>query len=96
MVKKLIYHFTYVDAMVVDTPITSVEFASELQDARDIRDRLSPCARFLDYLDSQWSGLANRETIVNWPEVSGALRDEIEDIAARVKITRGRRGSGSS
>lgn len=53
VVKRLIYHFTYVDAMIVGTPITSMKFAGELHDARDIRDRLDRCARFLDYLDSQ-------------------------------------------
>jgi hypothetical protein len=92
-VKRLIYQFTYVDAMVVDTPITDEGFAGQLQDARDIRDRLERCSRFLDYLDREWQGLADRDTVVEWPAISGVLRNQMEGTLGRVNVTRERRGS---
>lgn len=96
VVKRLVLTFTYIDAMIVDTPIVDSGFASALQDERSIRERLERCEQFLNYLDSQWAVLAAHDAVVDWPLVSSSLRKEIARIARRVEGNQRRGGRRSN
>ncbi len=76
--------FTYVDAVVVDTPILDVDCRSKIADERDITGRLIRAEAFVDYLDSCWECITARvECAFEWEVVSSALRSDIANIRHR-------------
>ncbi len=85
MYHHMVRHFSYVDAMIVDTPITSVPARSELTDVRSILDRLARASRFQQYLDEQWSVLGKSEVDLpfRWDEASIALGRDIAHARTR-------------
>ena len=82
--QKLIGKFTYVDAVVVDTPIVTGEWRDQISDAANINGRLARAETFRKYLDSQWSNLENASNVFNWRPMSSMLFSEIEDIKLRL------------
>ena len=90
--KELIHHFTYVDAMVVDTPIVDEDVRKRIGDSQFIVQRLDRCEIFRDYLDSQWELLAEKNVAFDWKSASEALEAEIE----RIDVQRARRVSRSA
>jgi hypothetical protein len=56
MTERLVSVFSYVDAMVVDTPILDPTARSLIRDVRSIEDRLARATAFKTYLDDSWSG----------------------------------------
>ena len=52
--QKLVRIFTYVDAMVVDTPIVDRNVREKIVDENSILGRLERAEEFRQYLDSQW------------------------------------------
>ena len=82
--QKLIGKFTYVDAVVVDTPIVAGEWRDEISDAANINRRLARAEAFRKYLDSQWGNLENASDVFNWRPMSSMLFNEIEYIKSRV------------
>lgn len=87
MYRTMPRHFSYLDAMVIDTPITDVSARRKLTDVRPVLDRLDRADIFLDYLDSQWnsSGLEIQSDF-DWAMVSDAARLDIAN--AREKATK--------
>ncbi|MRR51780.1 MAG: hypothetical protein EG825_12865 [Rhodocyclaceae bacterium] len=76
--------FTYVDAIIVDTPILDSEIEAKINDERDIAGRLTRAETFLDYLDSCWRLVPSEsECPLNWNGVSAALRSDIAAIKRR-------------
>lgn len=86
-VRRLLAMFTYLDAMVVDTPIVDSEVRASIDDARTIADRLARVDELLGYLDTQWAPLRSRELPLEWPSVSKAVRVEVEEIQRRTATT---------
>lgn len=84
-VLRLACMFTYIDAIIVDTPITLNEFREKIHNVQSIEDRVSRVGIFLDYLDHSWSQLSN--TYFDWKEYSGSIRREMYNVqyAARRK-----------
>ena len=83
--QKLIGKFTYVDAVIVDTPIVDTQWRQKIHDAPSISSRLSRAEAFRQYLDSQWANLAEAEDVFNWRPMSSLLYYEIEDIRIRIE-----------
>jgi len=83
----LIRQFSYVDAMIIDTPILDEGFRSKIVDEENIADRLRRARIFCQYLTMQWSSLGNRELTFNWPTVNQHLQDAINEIEARISQT---------
>jgi hypothetical protein len=79
-IKHLCKYFAYVDAMIVDTPITDDKLRSELGNTDDIDKRLERCERFADYLDSQWASVGHHNVAWDWSGISEALRGDIATI----------------
>ena len=82
--QKLIGKFTYVDAVVVDTPIVAREWRDKISDVIYINDRLARAEAFRQYLDSQWVNLESASDGFNWQPMSSMLSYEIETIKLRV------------
>jgi len=82
-IKRLITLFTYVDAMVVDTPILDPKASELLVDARLVEERLARADAFRRYLDRAWVSLADAESAFDWPPASRELEIDIEQIAYR-------------
>jgi len=99
-VLRLMSRFTYVDAMIVDTPILDARFSINIFNAYHITDRLDRCKIFCDYLDSQWALLETKGITFSWPlireyinrnieYINGKLiRQDIIDLTANTKLTR--------
>ncbi|MDT3445989.1 hypothetical protein [Pseudofrankia sp. BMG5.37] len=90
MYKRMMAYFTYLDAMVVDTPITDPVVRAKIRDIYTIKDRTERARQFCDYLDSCWD-FEGQETSFSWPIVSAALRDDIASVDLRAERTRLRR-----
>lgn len=82
--QRLCYLFSYIDAVLVDTPILDPRARSIIREARDIEGRLKMAEMFRQYLDNQWAGLRDAGTEFSWEEVSGAIKDEILFIQSRI------------
>ncbi len=80
----LVRQFTYVDSMVVNTPILDAQYRSQIEDVESIRDRLKRASVFVAYLDEQWVVGAQKPDIFDWPAVSKGLKEEIENIRGRL------------
>ena len=84
--QKLVRIFTYVDAMVVDTPIVNREVREKIGDETTILGRLKRAEEFRQYLDSQWTGMESAVEVFNWPHLSTQLNEEISTIMRRQKV----------
>ncbi|MCE5210631.1 MAG: hypothetical protein LLG40_03660 [Deltaproteobacteria bacterium] len=76
--------FTYLDAIVTDTPILETTFRDQLHDCTDIHDRLKRGEVFLDYLDSSYAGLDSSSCGYEWPRTSLAVRNNIREIRSMI------------
>jgi hypothetical protein len=79
-IKQLCKYFSYVDAMIVDTPIVDDKTRVSIGDIDDIDRRLERATRFADYLDSQWQAIGHKNITWDWKGVSTALRADIDAI----------------
>ena len=82
--KRLLRQFTYVDAMIVDTPIVDTRVRQLVKDVWVIGERLARCENFRRYLDSSWEPLGALGSAFEWNEWSRDLGAEVENIALRI------------
>lgn len=78
--KKLCTLFSYLDAIVVDTPIVNSEARSRIKDARSIDDRLTRTSAFINYLDECWLESPELHDKLDWPLLSKNALRQISDI----------------
>lgn len=74
---ELSKEFSYVDAMIVDTPIIDPEYRPRIGNVSAIHERADRMELFLDYLDAQHSMLTSRAVVFEWLSASAALRSTI-------------------
>ncbi len=89
--KELVGRFSYVDAMVVDTPIVDRDTRAQIGDSRSIADRAARMLLFLNYLDSQHSPLAGKPVAFDWVgvrEYLGKQRARIAEIEIQKEVSR--------
>ena len=86
-VTRLPLMFTYLDAMIEDTPILDSSARRHILLTQTIEDRLKRCGYFVDYLDGAWETFSDRGAAFafDWPRYSTAIRDEITKIRERVQ-----------
>jgi hypothetical protein len=72
--------FSYVDAVVVDTPILDDAVREATRPADDLGDRLTRAESFIEYLDSMWGPIAQCAVGFDWQEASESLKAEIAAI----------------
>lgn len=77
--------FTYLDAMVVDTPILDENYRRLITNVHSITERLRRAEVFRVYLDKQWGVLeeALESPPFNWREHSDRARTEVHNISSR-------------
>lgn len=82
---KLCTMFTYVDAMIIDTPIVDPQFERRVNPrASHIGDRLDRAELFVEYLDQCWRQFEGTAPQLNWSEVSQRLRNDIGRVRSKV------------
>lgn len=92
-VRKLVGMFSYVDAIVIDTPIVDAVARETIQDVRSILDRVARARAFRAYLDRQWTVTVDTGLAFDWPSASGRLERSISDAEARAGRAEARRVS---
>ncbi len=80
----LIQSFTYVDSIIVDTPILSESFKGKLLNESKIEKRLERAIIFKNYLDEQWKLSNIISNYFSWEGYSTELNEHIYGIKARV------------
>lgn len=84
-VKKLMFLYNYLDAIIVDTPIVDPRVRSTLRDVGDIDGRLERAESFLEYLEEQWRILKpDAAAVFDWHVGSSVTRTEIAGIRGRL------------
>lgn len=82
--RVLVQLFSYLDAVLVDTPIMDAAYRGLIKDVRYISERLPRAEYFRIYLDKQWAKLDTGQSSWDWPRVSSKLSSEIRDIGRKV------------
>jgi len=95
MYKKLLHNFTYVDAMIDDTPIVDVDFRGKMHLARTLPERLERVGLFADYLDASWA-FEQGVTTFSWPDSAAHLRRDLTLTAERATRSAARSSSRRS
>lgn len=84
--QKLACNFTYIDAMVVDTPIVDRKVQDKIKDEELISKRLDRAEEFRRYLDSQWEKIESVAEVFDWQHLSSQLKTEISSIKSRLPV----------
>lgn len=87
-VTVLVYEFSYIDAVVIDTPIIDQQVRGFISDETDIVYRLDRADHFLDYLMASCESLKDQAAKDMWQPIDRSLSDEIEAIRRRVGAPR--------
>lgn len=72
--------FTYLDAIVVDTPILDKELCSLIKDAYSLHERLERAIIFCNYLDRCWGAIEAQGLPFEWPQRSANAKGRINAI----------------
>ncbi len=83
-IQQLLTMFTYIDAVLTDTPIFDDIVRPKIQDTFDIAQRLSRVEIFKQYLDDEWLKAHFVGTYFLWPDKSAGLRTDLD----RIKSTK--------
>jgi hypothetical protein len=83
-VERLAGMFTYIDAIIVDTPVFDVSFRRRILDARLIQDRIKRGRVFIEYLDLHWKAFDGYEIAFPWPDLSQSLKQQMDVIQRRI------------
>lgn len=84
-VNRLIRLFTYLDAVIVDTPVLERGARNGIKDVRNLEARLARAELFRAYLDSQWTDRLRQQAVFDWPAISQALIADMQDVARRAQ-----------
>lgn len=84
-VRTLLGFFTYLDAVVVDTPIVDRGARDGIANAFSIKDRLSRARIFRAYLDDQWNRIEDSDLPWSWSELSQNLLADIDQVEERLE-----------
>lgn len=88
-IRTLAHEFTYLDAMVSDTPILDKEYYHSVVNCDVIRDRLDRAEQFCSYLDGAWKAVPQSVTgVFDWNAHSSRLIRTISRI--REAVTAGK------
>lgn len=83
--KRLLQMFSYLDAMVVDTPVIDPSVREKITDAQMLDERITRMRVFVGYLDDCWGLLRGRANVpFDWDKTAYHLKAELENIAGRL------------
>jgi hypothetical protein len=69
-IQELLGTFTYLDAIVVDTPILDKDLRDYIPDAHSLAERVERAFVFREYLDRSWKLFGSADLPIDWPEKS--------------------------
>jgi hypothetical protein len=93
--KKMLTTFSYIDAVIVDTPILDVKVRSQIRDVRSIAERIKRAEVFQEYLDSCWPFTAN-EVSLDWPTIYQDWKSAMTEVKAGASRAEKRRRQGTA
>lgn len=76
--------FSYIDAIIIDTPIFDRDIREKILDVHVIEKRIERAKIFIDYLDKAWKLLPNENTFFNWENNSNELKKSISYIEKKL------------
>jgi hypothetical protein len=80
----LVNSFTYVDAIIVDTPIFNKDIQAQIVNNMEIYGRIERVEIFKNYLDSIWDEKKMNSNHFNWPKISNELKIDIDKIKGKL------------
>ncbi|MGI8857166.1 MAG: hypothetical protein ACR2JW_15585 [Thermomicrobiales bacterium] len=87
--KRLSHRFSYVDAIIVDTPILDPEARATIRDPQQhLPSRLDQANAFRLYLDKAWEAVKHDGSLFDWPMVSNLLRKDLNVVAYQAERRR--------
>jgi Cdc6-like AAA superfamily ATPase len=78
--------FTYNDAVIIDTPITSSTFRLQIKDVRQMADRIGRVKLFREYMDECWERSDLQASGWDWAEVSSALESDLRTVSGKANV----------
>lgn len=84
LVEEMVCMFTYIDAMIVDTPIIDDKVRLKVIDEESIQSRLERADIFVSYLDNVWNQVSNKPLVFDWEVLSLRLKNDIKRIKERI------------
>lgn len=76
-IARLAGEFSYVDAVIVDTPVLEAAVRGRLGDAKSLEQRLARAEAFAEYLDRQWLKVESEAVGFTWTTASQTLAWQI-------------------
>lgn len=74
---KLLLSFTYIDAMIIDTPILDQEMSDQIViGTPTFSQRIANVGYFIDYLDNSWA-YVNSDAGFDWGSISKTIREDL-------------------
>jgi hypothetical protein len=75
--------FTYIDSMIVDTPIVNPEYREKIHNVQTIEERIKRVEIFIEYIEKSWEGITSE--YFDWIEYSQQIKNEINNIKYSLK-----------
>jgi predicted type IV restriction endonuclease len=85
-INQLCCLFSYIDAVVIDTPILDNDVKELIHDVINLEDRLDRAESFRRYLDIQWSKNNMHGLGFEWPNLSSTLKRKISNIRGYIAV----------
>ena len=82
-IRELTGTFTYLDAVVVDTPILDKDTRALIKEAHSLDERLERSMIFCSYLDRCWGAVEGQELPFDWPAQSAVVKRLMKGVATR-------------
>lgn len=90
-VKRLAFLFTYIDAILIDTPLLDAPVRKQILNEHHIEGRLDRAMIFVNYLDTIWSQLPTEfQQHFDWAHGTTKIRTEITRIKDKLHNAHGR------
>jgi hypothetical protein len=90
-VKRLTHLFTYLDAIIEDTPVLDATVRANIVAAEPIEDRIARARLFRRYLDDQWKLLGGSDYPFDWSIVSRHVTKDIDRVSRGIRQRREKR-----
>jgi hypothetical protein len=84
--KELPKEFSYVDAMIIDTPIVDAEYRRRTVNVSDIGQRLDRMDMFIKYLDEQYLPLTSQSVVFDWPSISNWIQFTVRRVRENERL----------
>ncbi|MEU8092393.1 hypothetical protein [Micromonospora chalcea] len=83
MYKSMVQRFSYLDAMILDTPITDIKYRRQIRDVHTIQERIDRGRAAQQYFDEQWErlSLGSADLPFSWELASESLSADIANVA---------------